>query len=107
LSRVGWFPLCGHSISEATFGNEVLGVNGGGPHGQTNATPTSTAAQMDGFVGQAQGRQEGLQQTRQTGMHHFRDAQTSCATHPERHPELLTYAQDFALQDHMFEPNAS
>ncbi len=87
--------------------------NYGGPHGQTNAMADIDFGKMDGFVGQA-------------------EAGSSCSTNPTNPqcspctgatagacndvmgyhdgsdiPSYWTYARDFVLQDHMFEPNAS
>jgi phospholipase C len=82
-------------------------VNGGGPHGQTNATADINGGKMDGFVGQALAGKKGC--TDPTN-----PACTNSATpdvmgyHTQSDiPNYWTYAQDFALQDHMFEPNAS
>ena len=82
-------------------------VNGGGPHGEANATADINGGKMDGFVTEVA------------------KAKTSCADPnnpvcansttpdvmgyhtPSDIPNYWTYAQDFVLQDHMFEPNAS
>jgi phospholipase C len=82
-------------------------VNGGGPHGAGNATADINGGQMNGFVDQALAAKK-----------HCRDARNpACAnsTTPDvmgYHtgsdlPNYWTYAKDFVLQDHMFEPNAS
>jgi phospholipase C len=88
-------------------------VNYGGPHGQTSAAADINGGAMNGFIGQAE-----------TG--------TNCTTNPNdpscspctgvsagkcvdvmgyhdarEIPNYWRYAQDFVLQDHMFEPNAS
>ncbi len=82
-------------------------VNAGGPHTASNATADIAGGKMDGFIGQ------------------FRQGQKDCANadtpgcskgatpdvmgwHDAREiPNYWTYAKDFVLQDHMFEPNAS
>jgi phospholipase C len=85
-------------------------VNGGGPHQYVNALSDIDGGRMDGFVRQA------------------RDAQHTCAYgqdpacivklqngkpdamgyHTESDiPNYWTYAHDFVLQDHMFEPTTS
>src|ERR1035437_6059628 len=82
-------------------------VNGGGPHSQRNATADIDGGKMDGFIGQAKsGRRGGLIPTN--------PACASSSTpdvmgyHPESYiPNYWSYAKDFVLQDHMFEPNAS
>jgi phospholipase C len=85
-------------------------VNGGGPHQYVNATSDINDGKMDGFVREA------------------RDAQQTCAYaqdpacivklqngqpdvmgyHTQSDiPNYWTYARDFVLQDHMFEPTTS
>jgi len=84
-------------------------VNSGGPHASTAATADIAGGKMDGFVAQ------------------FREASKGCkgkspdtpgcvegktpdvmGWHDAREiPNYWTYAQNFVLQDHMFEPNSS
>ncbi len=82
-------------------------VNGGGPHSQVNAGADVNGNKMDGFVGQAErGRRGCLDVTNPActnstapdvmGFHTATDI-----------PNYWTYAHQFVLQDHMFEPNAS
>ena len=82
-------------------------VNGGGPHNYTNATSDINGGKMNGFIGQAEGGRQGC--TNPTD-----PACTNSATpdvmgyHTQSDiPNYWTYANDFVLQDHMFEPNAS
>ena len=82
-------------------------VNGGGPHGQTNATADINGGKMDGFVNEATNARKGCSDP-------TNPACTSSATpdvmgyHTRSDiPNYWTYADDFVLQDHMFEPNAS
>ncbi len=82
-------------------------VNGGGPHGQANATADIDGGKMDGFIGEAEKGRRGCTDpnnpacTNSTvpdviGWHDAREI-----------PNYWAYAQNFVLQDHMFEPNAS
>ncbi|MGI9061492.1 MAG: alkaline phosphatase family protein [Ktedonobacteraceae bacterium] len=82
-------------------------LNHGGPHGEVNATADSNGGKMDGFISQAQrGKKSctdpndpacsGNGQTDVMGYHDAREI-----------PNYWSYAQNFVLQDHMFEPNAS
>jgi len=82
-------------------------VNGGGPHSAPNATADVNGGKMDGFIGQAEaGRKGCLDPT---------DPACTASAKPDvmgYHtqgdiPNYWTYAKDFVLQDHMFEPNAS
>jgi len=82
-------------------------VNGGGPHAAVNATADVNGGKMNGFIAQAQfGRKGCLILT-----------DPACTDSPKPDamgyhvgsdiPNYWTYAKDFVLQDHMFEPNAS
>ena len=82
-------------------------VNGGGPHSAPNATADINGGMMDGFIGQAESGRKGC-------LDPTNPACTNSATpdvmgyHTQSDiPNYWTYAQDFVLQDHMFEPNAS
>jgi phospholipase C len=82
-------------------------VNGGGPHGQTAAVADVNGGRMDGFVGQVTSAQPRCR-------NQFDPACAGAATpdvmgyHTQSDiPNYWTYARDFVLQDHMFEPNAS
>ncbi len=82
-------------------------VNGGGPHNYANATSDVNEGKMDGFIGQAEAGQKGCADPTDP-------ACTNSATpdvmgyHTQSDiPNYWTYAKDFVLQDHMFEPNAS
>jgi phospholipase C len=82
-------------------------VNGGGPHGQNNATADIDGGKMDGFVAQVEGARKKC----------FDPNDPTCANstvpdvmgyHTQSDiPNYWMYAKDFVLQDHMFEPNAS
>jgi len=86
-------------------------LNYGGPHGQTNATADINGGKMDGFIAQALKGQKavctapndpncgGGGKSGGTDVMGYHDAREI--------PNYWTYAQDFVLQDHMFEPNAS
>jgi phospholipase C len=82
-------------------------VNGGGPHSAKNAVADVNGTTMNGFIRQAQlGRRRCVLAVDPActnsrlvdvmGYHTGSDI-----------PNYWTYAKDFVLQDHMFEPNAS
>lgn len=81
-------------------------VNGGGPHGQVDATADINGGKMDGFIFQAEktvgkgcGNNPECTQTQADDvMGYHTDAEI---------PNYWTYAKNFVLQDAMFEPNAS
>ncbi len=83
--------------------------NFGGPHGASNATADIDGGKMDGFIQQEQKGSKiacnsnfdpactlKQQQPDVMGYHDAREI-----------PNYWTYAEQFVLQDHMFEPNAS
>ena len=95
--------------------------NYGGPHGQSSAIAdmncadfaSRTGCQMDGFVGQAEsGSNCGSDPTNPQCSPCSGASAGACNDVMGYHdgsdiPNYWTYAHDFVLQDHMFEPNAS
>jgi phospholipase C len=90
-------------------------LNYGGPHGAANATADIDGGKMDGFIGQAE---QAMGCTTTNPNCSPCNASTTASTttkcvdvmsyHDAREiPNYWTYAHDFVLQDHMFEPNAS
>src|SRR5256886_10912333 len=82
-------------------------ANGGGPHNYANATGDINGGRMDGFIGQAESGKKGCSDPTDP-------ACTNAATpdvmgyHTQSDiPNYWAYANNFVLQDHMFEPNAS
>lgn len=80
--------------------------NLGGPHGQNSATADINGGKMNGFIDQAEKGKAGCESTDDptcgggsTDVMGYHDAREI--------PNYWTYAQDFVLQDHLFEPNAS
>lgn len=80
--------------------------NFGGPHGQPNATADISGGKMDGFIAEAEKGKAGCSQTNDptcgngaTDVMGYHDAREI--------PNYWSYAENFVLQDHMFEPNAS
>lgn len=81
--------------------------NVGGPHGESSAKADVDSGKMDGFVAEAEGGKKrckdpnnpactGGETTDVMGYHDAREI-----------PNYWAYAQNFVLQDRMFEPNAS
>jgi phospholipase C len=86
-------------------------LNYGGPHGQTNATADINGGKMDGFIAQALKGQKTVCSSPDDpscGGNGKSGGSDVMGYHDAREiPNYWTYAQDFVLQDHMFEPNAS
>ena len=82
-------------------------VNGGGPHGQTNATADVNGGKMDGFVGQAENGRKGCTDPNNPACTNSATPDVMGYKDAGEIPNYWAYAQNFVLQDHMFEPNAS
>jgi phospholipase C len=80
---------------------------GGGPHGSSSATADINGGKMDGFIGQAEKGKKGCVQSVdpnctnsvKTDVMGYKDARDI--------PNYWSYAQNFVLQDRLFQPNAS
>jgi phospholipase C len=82
-------------------------VNGGGPHGQSNALADINNGRMDGFVTQARRAARGcLDPTNPACVNGAATDVMGYHTASDI-PNYWAYAQNFVLQDRMFEPNAS
>jgi phospholipase C len=82
-------------------------VNGGGPHSAPNAVADMDGGKMDGFIAQAEaGRKGCLDPTDPACTNSAKPDVMGYHTGSDI-PNYWTYAKDFVLQDHMFEPNAS
>ncbi len=81
--------------------------NGGGPHNAANATADINMGKMDGFIAQAEKGKRGCKaavdptctNSIATDVMGYKDARDI--------PNYWAYAQNFVLQDRMFEPDAS
>jgi phospholipase C len=82
-------------------------VNGGGPHGQTNATADIDGGKMDGFVAQALSGKKGCADPNNPACTNSNAPDVMGYHTASDIPNYWTYAKAFVLQDHMFEPNAS
>jgi phospholipase C len=82
-------------------------VNGGGPHGATNAVADVDGGKMDGFIDQAEKASKGCSDPNNPVCSNSATPDVM-GYHDEREiPNYWAYARHFVLQDHMFEPNAS
>jgi phospholipase C len=87
--------------------HDAADKNYGGPHTQGDAVADINSGKMDGFIGQAERVKRGCQTannpscdgTSTTDVMGYHDAREI--------PNYWTYAKNFVLQDHLFEPNAS
>jgi phospholipase C len=82
-------------------------VNGGGPHNYANATADVNGGKMDGFVGQAQAGKKSCKNPTDPGCTNSATPDVMGYHTLSDIPNYATYAHDFVLQDHLFEPNAS
>ncbi|MGI8491833.1 MAG: phospholipase C [Acidimicrobiales bacterium] len=82
-------------------------VNGGGPHGQTNAAADINGGRMDGFVAQALQAKKGCADVTNPACANSKAPDVMGYHTQSDIPNYWSYAKNFVLQDHMFEPNAS
>jgi phospholipase C len=82
-------------------------VNGGGPHAQANATADVNGGSMNGFIGQAESGRKGCLVPTDPACTNSATPDVMGYHTGSDIPNYWTYAKDFVLQDHMFEPNAS
>ncbi|HMG26937.1 MAG TPA: alkaline phosphatase family protein [Acidimicrobiia bacterium] len=81
--------------------------NGGGPHGQNNAAADINGGKMDGFVAQAESGNKGCGKTNNPACSPTGPPDVMGYHDAREIPNYWTYAKDFVLQDHLFQPNAS
>src|SRR5579863_9060838 len=82
-------------------------VNGGGPHSAPNATADIDGGKMDGFIGQAESGRKGCLIPTDPACTNSANPDVMGYHTQSDIPNYWTYAKDFVLQDHMFEPDAS
>jgi len=104
-------PLTGTCVAPY---HDSSDLNYGGPHGMPNAAADIDGGAMDGFIAQAE-QGSGCTTTnpncspcQQTPTAQALKCIDVMGYHDAREiPNYWTYASDFVLQDHMFEPNSS
>ncbi|MGI8663491.1 MAG: alkaline phosphatase family protein [Acidimicrobiales bacterium] len=82
-------------------------VNGGGPHGQTSATADINGGKMDGFIAQSEQAKKGCADPNNPACANSKTADVMGWHDAREIPNYWAYAQNYVLQDRMFEPNAS
>jgi len=87
--------------------HQTADVNGGGPHGQTNATADVNGGKMDGFVESAAKGAKGCADVNNPACTNGDTPDVMGWKDAREIPNYWSYAENFVLQDHMFEPNAS
>jgi phospholipase C len=83
--------------------HDTADVNGGGPHGEANAAADVDAGKMDGFIAQADKAKKGCANPDNPACGQGTPDVMGYHTAAEI-PDYWTYAKDFTLDDHMFEP---
>jgi phospholipase C len=91
--------------------HDTADLNYGGPHGASSASADIDGGKMDGFIGQAE-TGKNCQTVNPSCSPCTSTVQANCIDVMGYHdgadlPNYWTYAQDYVLQDHMYEPNAS
>jgi phospholipase C len=90
--------------------HDLRDLNSGGPHGETNAIADVNGGKMNGFIGEAElARHKGCRKNPNDPICSQRSANPDVMGYHDGSdiPNYWSYARNFVLQDHMFEPNAS
>jgi phospholipase C len=82
-------------------------VNAGGPHAASSATADIDGRKMDGFIATFRNAQKACKNPDTPGCVSGETPDVMGWHDAREIPNYWTYAQNFVLQDHMFEPNAS
>jgi phospholipase C len=82
-------------------------INAGGPHSQSAAAADINGGKMDGFIGQYRRGQKGCANPNAPGCSQGASPDVMGWHDAREIPNYWAYAQNFVLQDHMFEPNSS
>ncbi|MHB8467412.1 MAG: alkaline phosphatase family protein [Acidimicrobiales bacterium] len=82
-------------------------VNGGAGHGAAAAVAAIDGGKMDGFLSVAQKSPRGCAEPQNPSCTHSTTPDVMGYHDAREIPNYWAYAQNFALDDHMFEPNAS
>ena len=109
----GDFAVCGpdplHGVCQKPY-HDTNDLNAGGPHGQASATADIAGGKMDGFITEAENaRLKGCKQNPNDPICSQRAANPDVMGYHDGQdiPNYWSYARNFVLQDHMYEPNAS
>src|SRR5437588_5073935 len=81
--------------------------NGGGPHGEANAIADINGGKMDGFQVQAEKASRGCANPNNPACTNSTAPDVMGYHDAHEIPNYWSYAQNYVLQDQMFEPNAS
>ena len=82
-------------------------LNGGGPHGAANAIADINGGQMNGFIAQAEKGRRGCLNSANPICTNSKSIDVMGYHDAREIPNYWSYAGNFVLQDHMFEPDAS
>ena len=109
-TRNGQFSVC---VNDPLTGqcvypyHDPADKNYGGPHGQNNASADINGGQMNGFIAQAENGKSGCQSTNDPACGGSSTTDVMGYHDAREIPNYWAYAENFVLQDHLFEPNSS
>jgi phospholipase C len=87
--------------------HDTADINGGGPHSERNAVADVDHGKMDGFIRQRVAARKTCTSPTDPACQGFGPADVMGYHTAAEIPNYWTYARDFALDDHMFEPVSS
>jgi phospholipase C len=106
----GQFTVClpnpATNSCEAPF-HDAADINGGADHTSPAATADINGGRMDGFVARAETSTRGCSVTQDPACAHSNTPDVMGYHDAREIPNYWTYARDFTLNDHLFEPVAS
>jgi phospholipase C len=108
--KVGQFTVC---VDDPLTGqcvypyHDPADKNYGGPHGLANARADINGSQMNGFIAQAESGKSGCQSTNDPACGGTSNTDVMGYHDAREIPNYWAYAENYVLQDHLFEPNLS
>jgi phospholipase C len=106
----GQFTVCIHDpkTGQCVYPyHDPADKNYGGPHGQANASADINGGKMDGFIAQAESGKSGCQSTDDPACGGTSTTDVMGYHDAREIPNYWSYAENFVLQDRMFQPNSS
>ena len=97
-------PLAGSCVYPY---HDATDRNGGGPHGSANAAADIDGGKLDGFITQAEKGKKGCLATVDPACTNAQTTDVMGYKDAREIPNYWAYAEDFVLQDRMFESDAS
>ncbi|MHB8512271.1 MAG: alkaline phosphatase family protein [Actinomycetota bacterium] len=106
-AKSGSFTVCNPDPAKKTCEkpyHDAADVNGGAGHGRSSAITAVDGGKMDGFIRVAESSSRGCTVAQNPACAHSSKPDVMGFHDAREIPNYWTYAKDFVLQDHLFEP---